>query len=333
MIASLQVLLLATTLTAPPPCPATVRELRVQTPAGHVLAARLSLPARTKRAPVVVMISGAGPYDREYSTAGVGAYGDHFFAAVESRLLCASIGALRFDEVGTGRSTGSYADYATTMTLADDVIAIVEALCEQPGVDSARVALLGHSEGGAIAAVVAARRPTVAAAIFLAAPVERGDDIMRFQIARDERESAAAGEEARREHARRSASDRWYQFFLGFDPAPFYARLRQPMLVLHGDYDDSVTPAQADSIVRLARADGNRFVYCRRYAEHGHGFYANGTPGDQPTIAAPEVVADIVRYARLTLRESRPPTSPGESCRREGAGAFSMSPEGSTRAR
>lgn len=322
-------LLLSAALRGPPACPATVRELRVRTPAGHVLAARLALPVGAPRQPVVVMISGAGPHDRDYSTVASLPLANDFFGVLEGRLGCLAIGTLRFDEVGTGRSTGSYAAYATTRTLADDVLALLAALRREPGVDPARVALLGHSEGGAIAAIAAAEEPRVAAVVLLAAPVERGVDIMRFQIAQEERYSAAAGDTARREHARRMVSDRWYQFFLTFSPAPFYPRIRQPMLMLHGEYDDQVTPAQAERIRSLAQSRRNAHVYCRRYPEHGHAFYGN-VP--RMAAAAPEVLDDIARFAQQVLIAGQPPTPPPGPCRREGAGPFhSRTPTGDAR--
>lgn len=104
-------------------------------PAGHVLAARLALPTGAPRRPVVVMISGAGPQDRDYSTVASVPLANNFFGVLEGRLGCVAIGTLRFDEVGTGRSTGSYAAYATTRTLADDVRALLTALSREPGVD------------------------------------------------------------------------------------------------------------------------------------------------------------------------------------------------------
>jgi dipeptidyl aminopeptidase/acylaminoacyl peptidase len=269
------------------------------------------------------MVSGAGPQDRYYSTVASTALANDFFGVLEEQLRCAAVGAVRFDEVGTGQSTGSYAAYATTRTLANDVHALVEAVRRQPGVDSARVAVLGHSEGGAIAAIVAAERPDIAAVILLAAPVERGDDIMRFQLAQEERDGAAAGEAARREHAWSSANDRWYQFFLQFSPAPFYARLQQPLLILQGELDRHVAPAQADSILQLARSGGVGVGYCRRYPEYGHSF-----AGNVPRMAAalPEVLADIVRFARLALVVRRAPPLPPGPCRREAAGSFAGTP-------
>lgn len=312
-------LLFSALMHAAAPCPATVHELRVRVPAGHVIAARLALPAGARRAPVIITISGAGPHGRDYSTVASTQFANHFFRELEDRLGCIGIGTVRFDEVGTGHSTGAYAAYATTRSLADDVLALVDALQQRPDVDPARVALLGHSEGGAIAAIAAAERPSIAAVVLLGAPVQQGHDIMRFQIAEEERRSAAAGDTARREHARRTAGDAWYQFFLDFSPAPFYRRLSQPVLILHGEYDDSVTPDQADAILELARSGGVRFGYCRRYPDHGHAFI-----GNVPRIAAaaPEVLDDIVRFAHKAMVARKPPALPAGACRREGSGPF-----------
>ena len=320
----LSALLLLAASTDSLPCSSSVRELRVRSDAGHVIAAQLALPAGRARSPVVIMIGGAGPQDRDYSTVVGVAFANHFFAAVEARLLCAGIGALRFDEVGTGKSTGSYAD-ATTMTLAGDVTVLVDALRRTAGVDSTRIALLGHSEGGAIAGIVASRRPAIAAVILLGAPVQKGEDIMRFQIGLETRRSAADGEVARREHVHRSATDRWYQFFLRFSPASFYARLRQPTLILQGELDDQVSAEQADSILHLARSAGNPFAYCRRYPKHWHSFV-----GDVPRMQSPaiDVLDDITRFARSVLVEGRPPRSDGVACRREVAGPFSAGASG-----
>jgi hypothetical protein len=80
---------------------------------------------------------------------------------------------------------------------------------------------------------------------------------------------------------------------------------------------------QADSILRLARAAGNRFVYCRRYPDQEHGFYGDNP---KPFAPAPAVLQDITRFARLALIARQPPNSPGNTCRQEPGGEFAASP-------
>jgi pimeloyl-ACP methyl ester carboxylesterase len=74
---------------------------------------------------------------------------------------------LRYDKCGVGKSTGS-AGAATTADFTSDAAAAIAHLRRRADVDPAELGLIGHSQGGAIAAILAAGGPTVAYILSLA---------------------------------------------------------------------------------------------------------------------------------------------------------------------
>ncbi len=281
-------------------CDAVRTEIAVQS-AGHTIAGTLGMP-RSPVSPtaVVVYVSGAGAQPREYFT--VTPADSSVFAQVQQRLLCAGVGYFEFDEMGTGRSTGDYAANATTQSLATDVTNIVAQLAARPELAGTDVYLLGHSEGGLIAAMVASEAP-VAGIVTLAAPVHRGSDIIEYQLGTHAKLFGIPRAELEATHTRRSQTDRWYQEFLNFDPHVVYQRVRVPALVLHGAQDTDVSPDQADSILSLIGARDST-VRCIRYADTDHTFtdmaHGNWRPHES-------VVEDIVSFlGALTKRRSTP---------------------------
>ncbi|MBL9153505.1 MAG: alpha/beta fold hydrolase [Verrucomicrobiales bacterium] len=145
--------------------------------ADHRLSGTLTLPeGPTGRVPGIVLISGSGPQDRDETI-----FGHKPFAVIADHLTRQGIAVLRYDDRGTGASTGTF-EYATTLDFADDAAAAAAHLASRPEIDPARVGLLGHSEGGLIAPIVAARHPDrIACLVLLAGPGLRGDEILLTQ--------------------------------------------------------------------------------------------------------------------------------------------------------
>jgi len=229
----------------------------------------------------VVLVSGAGAHTRDYATdAGNHANGNDAFRLLRDSLTSRGYVVVRFDERGTGSSTGSYAT-ATTATLAQDVVDLIVALRRRPDVDARRIALLGHSEGAAIAWLVASKRPDVAAVISLGGPAWTGERIMRWQDSvaawQDISSSADSTVDARKallaqRHATRLATDHWYRFFLSFDPSQAVMALRVPLLFLHGDKDVLVSPEQASELAEVAQRHGNKRATAVLLEDFDHGF-------------------------------------------------------------
>lgn len=116
------------------------------------LAGTLTIPSGEGRFPVAVLISGSGPQNRDEELLG-----HRPFLVLADHLTRNGIAVLRYDDRGTAASTGNFRD-ATTETLATDAEAAVAFLKGHKDIDPGRIGLIGHSEGGIIAPLVASRR-------------------------------------------------------------------------------------------------------------------------------------------------------------------------------
>lgn len=139
------------------------------------LAGTLTLPDNKGRYPVVVLISGSGPQNRDEELLG-----HKPFLVLADYLTRNGIGVLRFDDRGTYDSGGSFAT-ATSADFATDVEAALAYLKTRKDVDKKHLGLMGHSEGGMIAPMVAARSNDVAFVVLLAGPGIPGDSILLLQ--------------------------------------------------------------------------------------------------------------------------------------------------------
>jgi pimeloyl-ACP methyl ester carboxylesterase len=90
---------------------------------------------------------------------------------------------LRYDKRGVARSGGNYAA-ATMRDFASDAAAALSYLTSRPETDHKQIGLIGHSEGGAIAPMLAADNPAVAFMVLLAGPGVPGDALLPQQVRR-----------------------------------------------------------------------------------------------------------------------------------------------------
>lgn len=126
--------------------------------------------------PVALLITGSGQQDRDETMF------DHKpFAVLADYLTRRGIAVLRVDDRGAGSSSGSL-DSVTSADFALDVVAGIDYLKTRSDINSKKIGLIGHSEGGMIAPMVAAERPDdVAFIVMLAAPGIPGIDLMAVQ--------------------------------------------------------------------------------------------------------------------------------------------------------
>jgi uncharacterized protein len=151
------------------PYPYVEEEVAFESAAGHArLAGSLTRPKGTGPFPAVVMIAGSGPNTRDEPIMG-----HRLFLVIANHLTRQGIAVLRYDKRGTGSSSGDYAK-ATTADFADDADAAVAYLATRTDIDHRRIGLIGHSEGGLIAPIVATHNPSVAFMVLMAGPGENG---------------------------------------------------------------------------------------------------------------------------------------------------------------
>jgi pimeloyl-ACP methyl ester carboxylesterase len=159
-----------------PPFPYQSLEVEYPNPrGGNRLAGTLTLPSGDGPFPAVVLISGSGAEDRDETV-----FGHKPFAVIADHFTRSGIAVLRFDDRGVGGSTGNHAS-ATSADFATDVAAGVDYLLDRPEVDRSRIGLVGHSEGGLIAPMVATEREDVAFLVLMAGPGTTGERILLDQ--------------------------------------------------------------------------------------------------------------------------------------------------------
>lgn len=143
--------------------------------AGIKLAGTLTIPEGSGRHPVVVLISGNGEHNRDAEFSG-----HKPFLIIADYLTRNGIAVFRFDKRGVGASEGDYKT-ATTFDFASDVSAAVEYLGKRKELDKKKIGLIGHSEGGLIAPIVASKSRNVNFIVLLAAPAIPGDELLLLQ--------------------------------------------------------------------------------------------------------------------------------------------------------
>lgn len=139
------------------------------------LAGTLTLPNTKGKFPVVILISGSGPQDRDESFMG-----HKPFLVLSDYLTRQGIGVLRFDDRGIGESTGNFGK-ATTEDFSKDVLSAIAYLKTRNDVDIKNIGLMGHSEGGIIAPLAANNSKDVAFMVLLASTGISGTELSVMQ--------------------------------------------------------------------------------------------------------------------------------------------------------
>ena len=139
------------------------------------LAGTLTLPKQKEKAPAVILIAGSGPNDRDETI-----FGHKPFWVLADHLTRQGIAVLRFDKRGIGESEGEYF-LATSKDFADDVNAAISYLKTREEIDTSNIGLIGHSEGGVIAPMVATQNSDVKFVVLMAGLGVTGTDLILAQ--------------------------------------------------------------------------------------------------------------------------------------------------------
>ena len=139
------------------------------------LSGTLTLPRANGKFPVVILISGSGPQDRDETVAN-----HKPFWILADYLTRKGIAVLRYDDRGFGKSTGNFSN-ATTKDFSTDVISAVNYLKSRTDIDLNNIGLIGHSEGGIIAPLAANQTNDVSFIVLLASTGILGSELSLIQ--------------------------------------------------------------------------------------------------------------------------------------------------------
>ena len=142
---------------------------------GNTLAGTLTIPEGEGPFPAMVLVSGSGQQNRDEELMN-----HRPFWVIADYCARHGIAVLRYDDRGIGGSTGEV-ENATSMDFSYDAEAAFDYLRNRKEINASKVGILGHSEGGVINFMVAARRPEVAFLVSLAGPSVNGIEVLKEQ--------------------------------------------------------------------------------------------------------------------------------------------------------
>jgi len=227
----------------------------------------LRLPALGKTWPLVVIIAGSGPTDRDGNSTMLPGHNDSLKLLAEA-LANAGIASLRYDKRGVAASAAAGAKESDLRfdMYVDDAKAWVSALATDGRFSS--VSLLGHSEGALIASLAAAQNPQVRALVTVAGAGRSVGEVLREQLAGKLPPELAAHSEALLSSLERgetvsevpAALNVLYRpsvqpyliSWIQHPPAAALSRVKQPTLIVQGDSDLQITPSNAH-LLKAAR--------------------------------------------------------------------------------
>ena len=301
---------------APPDHAYAAQDVSIRAPQGHALAGTFTVPPHEGRIAAAVLITGLSPHERNNGNPPWMTFRD-----IADALGRAGIAALRADDRGIGKSTGDNTKL-TSFDKADDVRAEVAWLRAQPAIDPRRIMLVGYSEGGLIAPMVAAGDTSIAAVVTLAGPGVPGIEVARYQVqqpilknptmsaADRETEFKKQFEEALKDLSPHETS------YLSIDPLAYDRQVRCPALIMQGATDATVPLRSAERIAGAMRAGGNADVTVRIIPGVSHSLLpdpvglSSGWAALPAFLTSPDLLDQLTRWSVARLRATPNPHVP-----------------------
>lgn len=277
--------------------------------AGINLAGTLTLPKKDGRFPVMILITGSGPQNRDEELLG-----HKPFLVLSDYLTKNGIAVLRYDDRGIGLSKGDFKT-ATTQDFSSDVDAAIAYLKTRKEINKNKIGLIGHSEGGVIAPMVASKSKDVAFIVLMAGSGLNGKKLILLQKELIERQMGipetdiAKGQEIiggaydlviksdnnenlipkvqsyfKEKFNNQLPEDQlnsltnqitspWWKYFLKYDPAIALENVKCPVLAINGEKDLQV-PAKSniEAISKSLAKGGNKKVTTKIFPNLNHLF-------------------------------------------------------------
>ncbi len=260
----------------------------------------MTYPKDKKRHAALILISGSGAQDRDETI-----FGHKPFLLLADYLTRQGFAVFRYDDRGVNASSGKL----TTSTLYDlstDVLTIVQRLKKLTMIDTVKIGLLGHSEGGLVAALSASDNKGIAYVVLMASPGIVGSEVICDQVGALSKLAGLSTEEVQKNMAQQRrildivkqeknqtvAAKKLkdvippskqaqikillstkYRSLITFDPASVLINVGCPVLALNGSKDIQVAAKKnLDAIAAILQRGGNTDFQTKEIAEVNHLF-------------------------------------------------------------
>ena len=278
------------------------------------LAGTLRLPDTNETSyPAVLFIHGSGPVDRDGNAmnpeTGAVVMEMDIYLQLAAALSDVGFASFRFDKRGVGDSQGD-ASLASRADLLDDAQAAIEALRAQPEIDASRIILVGHSEGGYLAPILAVDDPEIAGVVLLASAARALDEITRWQVETLLAQQGVEGEAMEAALAQqdqyiafvKASRGKWADYTVAqlqqeipwldettasqlkstplalswlrehylATPADTIVQLQDPVLIISGEKDIQVPSSEAQLLIDLLTTAGNNDVAAFVFPDLNH---------------------------------------------------------------
>lgn len=237
------------------------QEVNVET-ATSVLKGTLSVPAKSDRMPVLLLIAGSGPTDRNGNSTMINGKPDYFLK-ISDELRSKNIAVLRYDKRGVGQSTSSGTEAEFTF---DDMVADAAAVIRflKSDIRFSKVIVAGHSEGSLVG-ILASQRENVDGFISLAGVGVPADVAMRLQLkealspndyklALSVLDTIKSGKPLKQalkngfESLFRPSVQPYLRSWMKYDPRAEISKLKMPILIVQGTNDIQVSVEDATKL-------------------------------------------------------------------------------------
>ncbi|MCC7095327.1 MAG: alpha/beta fold hydrolase, partial [Ignavibacteriaceae bacterium] len=291
--------------------------------ANVTLAGTLTLPQKEGIYPVVILITGSGPQNRDEEILG-----HKPFLVISDYLTRNGIAVLRYDDRGVEKPTGDFKT-ATTVDFATDVESAISYLKTRKEINVKKIGLIGHSEGGIIAPMVASKSKDVDFIVLLAGQGLSGDKLMLLQkekieqamnineqeISKGQKIFSGAYRIILESHTdntdlknklntyftqsfdnklseeqvnaiTNSITTPWMIYFLKYNPVPALEKVKCPVLAIDGEKDLQVPPENLIAIKTALENGGNKNVTTKLFPNLNHLFQdcKTGLPSEYSEI-------------------------------------------------